>query len=589
MPETVGSGPSELVQRAVRRSAALVRRKQGEQENSFASSSRRKVFVIADKMPPGTLQPYLAPYWDEELHVIAPEAHAEWGLDGQLRRYHKLDQDSNVQWHLKLLGPVDVIVYVRRDSSAGHEAALRKLLFHLKPGGTYVIPLAQLTDYVQGRDLAACLERMLTTLAGAHAEGAAKRDEELLWATGPVSIDRDFIRIGKRGRHYLKLSDRWANRMLGSRNRNLQVRELSRIPRGRFTSPGAVESIGATRELSGLEKVMRYPAMHLREYRGRIGFVSNSLIFSGNEILPDSFRHHLAGDLRNPRMVNIDENFARIEEHVRPQETIDGAYYLLDSENSGHFGHLMTEVISRLWGWDRAKQENPDMKAIFRVRYVNERIPELEQTVFTAFGIRREDIFWVDHPVYLETAYGATPMFHNAIPHYVHPRIREVWSRIRNGLDRTDSPHFDRVFLSRRDTLGNRRCLNRAEVEDRFANAGFEIVYPEDYPLRHQAGLMEHARVVAGFGGSAMFNTLFADNLRHMIVLNQESYTARNEQLIALALGVNIHYIWNVPRIQHPEGGWSREAYKSDWKFDFKRHGKALDTLLRSMKDEIGG
>jgi capsular polysaccharide biosynthesis protein len=283
-------------------------------------------------------------------------------------------------------------------------------------------------------------------------------------------------------------------------------------------------------------------------------------------------------------VVNVNEDFARLDEHVRPQETIEGAFYLLDSENSGHFGHLMTEVISRLWGWERAKQVNPDLKVIFRVRYVNERNPELEQAVFAAYGIRPDDIVWVDHPVYLQTAYGATPMFHNATPHYVHPQIRAVWRRLREGLDRSGSPRFDRVFLSRRDTLGNRRCLNRAEVEQRFAAEGFEIVYPEDYPMRHQAGMLEHARVVAGFGGSAMFNTLFAEHLEKMIVLNQEGYTARNEHLIALALGVDIHYLWSVPQVQHPEGGWSQEAYKSNWMFDFRRLGTALDELLAGTR-----
>lgn len=578
------TGRSARVRRAVRRSTGIVSRLQRQPlariREPAGGQPRRNVFVVADDQPPGALKAQLAPYWDDHLHVIAPTPHPEWGLDGQLRRYHKLDQDSNIHWHLKLHGPADVIVYARRDTAARHEEMLRQLFFHLAADGTYVIPLAEVTDYTRGRDLALCLNKMVTTLAGGKVPGPAKETDELLWATGSLNIDRDFIRIGKRGHHYLKLSDRSANRMLGSRNRNVSVRQLELLPPGRLKSPGQVDSIGASRELAALDRVVRYPPMHLREYRGRIGFISNSLIFTDNEILPDSFRHHLAGDLRNPRMVNVDGNFARIAEHVRPQETLDGAYYLLDSENSGHFGHLMTEVISRLWGWDRAKREDPDLKAIFRVRHVNERIPELEQTLFSAFGIQRDDIRWVDHPVYLQTAYGATPMFHNATPHYVHPSIRDVWRRIRNGLDRSGAPQFDRVFLSRRDTLGNRRCLNRAEVEDRFSAAGFEVVYPEDYSLGHQAGMMERARVVAGFGGSAMFNALFAERLEHMIVLNQEAYTARNEHLIALALGVNIHYLWNVPRIEHPPRGWSQAAYKSDWEFDFKRLGGALDELL---------
>lgn len=588
-PKDPEAGRLELVHRAVRRSARLISRVQHQPvvriRQGSAGPIRPKVFVIADDMPPGTLKPYLTPYWDEELHVLAPRPHAEWGLDGQQRRFHLLEQDSNIHWHLKLSGPADVIMNVRRGTSAHHQQMLRELIFHLAPGGVYVIALARVIDYTPGRDLAACLDNMLTALAGGQPDGLPPVDQEVLLATGSLQVDRDYIRIGKRGQHYLKLTDQWANRMLGSRNPHVAVRELTRLKRGRLESAGRVESIGATGALPGLQQAVRYPAMHLREYRGRIGFVSNSLIFTDNEILPDAFRHHLEQDLLNPRMINIDKNFARIEDHIRPVETLDGAYFLLDSENSGHFGHLMTEVISRLWGWDRAKQQNPELKTIFKIRHVNERVPELESALFSAFGIDRRDIFWVDHPVYLRTAYGATPMFHNAIPHYVHPEIRSIWRRIRDGLDRSGSPSFERVFLSRRDTLKNRRCVNREDVERRFADAGFEIIYPEDLSLGHQAGLMEGARVVAGFGGSAMFNTLFSENLQHMIVLNHEAYTARNEHLIALALGVNIHYIWNVPWIRQPREGWSSMAYKSEWKFDFGRHGEALDRLLGSLDD----
>lgn len=581
--------PSDLVRRAARRSAGVLGRIQKQQPGRLHASnarSRRRVFVIADNMPPETLKPYLAPYRDDELHVMAPQPHDEWELAGH-QRYLRLDKDADIPWHLKLLGPADVIMYARRGTSTHHAAMLRELLFHIAGGGEYVIALAQVDDYTPGRGLAACLDNMLTAVASGQPTGKSKIDKELTRATRSVTFDRSFIRIRKRGQHYLKLTDKWANRMLGSRNPNVKVRELARLKRGLLESPGEVESVGATRELNGLKRSVPYPAMHLREYRGHIGFISNCLTFTDNEILPDSFPLHLMNNLENLAAVNVDHDFARIPEHRRPRETLDGAYFLLDSPNSGHFGHLMTQVISRLWGWDRAKQENPELKALLRIRYPNERVPELERTVFNAFGIERDDIHWVDHPVYLETAYAATPMFHNVWRHetalYVHPQVRDVWRRIRDGLDRSGSPHFDRIFVSRRDTLGNRRCLNGAEVEQRFADAGFEIVYPEDYPLRHQAGMMEQARVIAGFGGSGMFNAMFAEKLEHMIVLNQEAYVARNEQLIALALGANIHYIWNVPEIQHPSRGFSKAAYRSNWAFDFKQHGETLDRMIDSV------
>lgn len=546
--------------------------------------TRAKVVVVADDVPPSILRHYLDPYRDDDLFVIAPEPYDEWGLDGLHQRYLRFDKESNLQWHLKLRGPVDRIVNVRAAGAADHEEMLRALLFHLVPGGEYMLPRAAITDYEPGNPLerrldqfAAALARRTEKVAGPAAE------QELVRAVGEVRLGRDWIRIGKSGKHYLKLSDRWANRILGVRNPGVAVRELVLRAGGTFASGTTVTSYGAQAPLKGLESTVTTPPLHLRHYRGRVGLVSNALTFTENEVLPDSFRHHLQANLFNPRFVNVDRNFARLDQHVRPIAELAGSYYLLDSENSGHFGHLMTEVISRLWGWDRAKADAPDLKAVFRIRYPNEREPKLEQLVLSAYGIDPEDIVWVDRPVYLESMYAATPMFHNAQPYYVHPDIRSVWTRIRDGLEDKDGPVWDRVFVSRRDTLGNRRCLNRSRVEEYFASAGFQVIYPEDHSLGRQSAIFAHARAVAGFGGSAMFNTIFADRLEHMIVLSQEAYTARNEVLISLPLDVRLHYFWNRPTTPHPPGGWSRAAYRSDWTFDFERHRKDLDDVVGSL------
>jgi hypothetical protein len=83
---------------------------------SRAQSAERapRTVVIADDLPPSVLAAYLDPYRGDELFVIAPEAHDEWRLDGLNERFLRFDKESNMQWHLKLRGPVDRIVNVRR-------------------------------------------------------------------------------------------------------------------------------------------------------------------------------------------------------------------------------------------------------------------------------------------------------------------------------------------------------------------------------------------------------------------------------------------------------------------------------------------
>jgi len=89
--------------------------------------------------------------------------------------------------------------------------------------------------------------------------------------------------------------------------------------------------------------------------------------------------------------------------------------------------------------------------------------------------------------------------------------------------------------------------------------------------------------VRSGFGGSALFNILYCQHLQTLIVINHESYTARNEHLYALLKGADIHYFWSDPDINHPADGWTEEAFRSPWEFDVERNREPLTELLRHL------
>jgi capsular polysaccharide biosynthesis protein len=177
-------------------------------------------------------------------------------------------------------------------------------------------------------------------------------------------------------------------------------------------------------------------------------------------------------------------------------------------------------------------------------------------------------------------------MWHNAAPHYVHPDLQQIWHRVSNGLTSSaprEAAPADRLFISRRDTMSNRACRNALAVEHIFRDHGFVVIYPEELDLAQQAHLFRDARVVAGFGGSGLFNVFNCRALEHLIVLNHESYTARNEHLYAAVLGCTEHYFWSPADIAQPTKRWSAEAYYSGWEFDLKRNEHTLRELLRSL------
>jgi capsular polysaccharide biosynthesis protein len=107
------------------------------------------------------------------------------------------------------------------------------------------------------------------------------------------------------------------------------------------------------------------------------------------------------------------------------------------------------------------------------------------------------------------------------------------------------------------------------------------IVRPERHGIPEQAALFAQARVVAGFGGSGMFNLLYAESLETVIVLNQSAYWGRSEHLFAALHGADTHVFWSEPEGGHPEGSY--EAHQAAWEFDVGLHRAPLTRLLDSV------
>jgi hypothetical protein len=121
------------------------------------------------------------------------------------------------------------------------------------------------------------------------------------------------------------------------------------------------------------------------------------------------------------------------------------------------------------------------------------------------------------------------------------------------------------------------------EVEAYFADHGFEVVRPEEWSMAEQATMFRRAEVVAGFAGSALFSLAFCERPITAILLSTDSYTARNEYLIAAVRGHHLDVISSRPDIPRPGRGWHPESFESPYTFDFEREGPLLDQVLSGL------
>ena len=269
----------------------------------------------------------------------------------------------------------------------------------------------------------------------------------------PLSL----VVVTNRYRHYLMLREADVPDVLVSREPDLAVDELAVLPEGDFSARTTVHHHGEEPTVAPMHSVIHHPRLVTRHYCGPVAMSGRTLMWSGGTVLPDSFRWHLARHLANPYLDEPVGEFVRLKRRHVPERSLEGDFYQLESAYPSHFGHVLTEVVSRMWGWDEAKRRMPGLKVLYHPRPDFD--PKVERALFSAFGIADDDVVRVEGPVEVGSVASATPMWHNAEPHYVHPDLADVWERIGAGLSTHESAieTSPRIFISRSDADGQQR------------------------------------------------------------------------------------------------------------------------------------
>ena len=484
-------------------------------------------------------------------------------------------------------GAFDLIVDDTRHGQ-GRSERFRDLFFHLKPGGTYLVrnfPVGSGRRKATGADpsVLRLVWRLLEMRSrgvprtGRPAKGRRRQDARMLAASiGRVVVTGRHLLVENRTQARAKLSEEEMNDVLTLRDES-SGRLLALRPPVEFRSRCAFSESPSPRNGS-MPTSFRVPAMSVREYSDVV-CLPGQVVVQENLILPDTYRHNQRWRLANTYTRDIAPRFAIPTGETENAEELEGPHFYLDSEFRGHFGHAITEQLSRLWAWSDAKQAAPELKAVMALNSGRELAP-FEIELFSAAGIDSKDLVFVRGPVRVETLVAATPMFSQ--PAYVHPDIDQLWARVSEALskDAPEKQYPRKVFCSRRSR--HRACHNAADVESMFIAQGFTVVYPEDFPLPEQVMIFRRAEVIAGFAGSALLNLCLSGSPKKVLIISSESYTARNEYLVASALGHEIHQAWCKPDIPMPERGWDRRAARSPFTFDFDQEGRYVAEVLAS-------
>jgi capsular polysaccharide biosynthesis protein len=491
--------------------------------------------------------------------------------------------DDDADARLSLLvrrGPLDAVVEVGGDVDVDRGARFEDTFWHLAPGRPYVVPGGAAKGGRSSGDLATLL-RQVTGGPGEPLRARRRRAREHARLALANHVRRRVV-----GDHLLldhdlpdvlvKIREDAANTLLIGDDRT-RHRLLGVIPAGDAPDPPRYRE-GPEPRTTVAAPIGR-ATLSLRDYRGVV-VAAPQIVVDGRVLLPDTYRHNQAPVLWHKALADVAPGFAVPRTQIPPDlPLLEGTFVHLDDEARGHFGHLLTETLSRMWSWERALDLDPDARVVVGANRARPDIAEWEYAFYEACGIPRDRIVLVGigRPVRVERLISGTPMWSQ--PHYVHPRIRETWRRVGDALALTASVRSDwprRIFASRR--IAKRGCLNGEQLEAEFTRTGFEVVYPEDHPLGDQVALFRNAEVIAGYGGSGMFQSLFVPEPRHLIQVVSEAYSPRNEYLISAVLGHRLDAV-----VCRAEEFHKRKKMHAPFRYDPEREGPFLRELLESL------
>jgi capsular polysaccharide biosynthesis protein len=465
----------------------------------------------------------------------------------------------------------------------GSPASLRHRVFlhlfaALADGGSYLLldggEVAE--EALQDRDgetLPQLLGRLLD-LDPTRAGDVHRDDVERARMLGGRADAGPVVALRKAGRSLAKVREEEAERVLPRRLGPDRVAVLASRPATTFPTRARLVSNAPALDERFLS-VFEVPARTLRVVTDVLCLPRQAAV-ADDLLLPASFHHPVKERLRNRGTVDAARWYARLAAEPRDVPVLEGTWYHLASEFPGHFGHAMTEDLARLWGLDQAREAYGDLRVLYGAG--DGAVPHYWRELLGAYGVAEADIGAPATPVRVERLVTATPQLHNA--RYVDPDLGLTWDRVRAGLAGARAEGPRRIFVTRPPGSA-RRCLNGAEVEARFVDAGFTVVSPERLSMAEQMTLFAGADAVAGYAGSGLFSAIATAPGATMVVVASESYTAANEWLISSVRGFSHHQLW-CPSTQERTERFDGRSFHADFAFDFERDGRALDAALES-------
>lgn len=186
-----------------------------------------------------------------------------------------------------------------------------------------------------------------------------------------------------------------------------------------------------------------------------------------------------------------------------------------------HFGHMLTESLSRMWYF----LENPNCG--YKFAFIME--PTAPEKIhfldfFLMLGLCEEDILLLKEPTRFDSV--LVPSQSTYLNNGFADKAIAVYNTIRDSVP---PAHHPKIYLTR-SGLVPKDILNEEYFEEYYRSLGYEILSPEQLPIKDQIALLSGAKEVACTAGTLSHLILFCHDGVHITMLNRNHHPLLYQQ-----------------------------------------------------------
>jgi hypothetical protein len=195
----------------------------------------------------------------------------------------------------------------------------------------------------------------------------------------------------------------------------------------------------------------------------------------------------------------------RISPPASPERVRETVLYL--GEPSDHYGHFVTDTLSRTWA---LANEDPEVKVLFAPDPGARFDPPFAGRILSWLGLDGSRILRPDGPTLFDRLICPIPALQLSRVYQAFDAPHRAAARRAMSAPGFPAPPDRPVYLTRRGLDGRMRKLaGEADLEHRLEREGYLIVEPERLGIDAQIALFNGDRPVVGTYGSAMHTVLF--------------------------------------------------------------------------------